>query len=697
MRLKRGKQTFDPLDFDQLNLLYTHYVAKQLRRLRWEEARFRRRGLSKREHYLEFAKHYRQEIIAGAAGLFVLLFGVGLYVLVVPQTVEFKFSEKSSCVTSPALFPGLLRDDPKASFRLKRPAAISARHTALISGRLCGVAQTIPRSTTTYNVKQTWGLGPLHVSKTVHVKTASYAKASTANLSAARSQALPILEPVKFTLSSPDSVFGYAIVANGKQADCTKNSTKISCDLAPLELKYGADYQIALARQFEGKAAGTVLTKNIKTITATAITQTSIAANSTVYDLPQQITLQTSKPLRSIKGLSLSYTANNKKTVVPITSSYKDTTITVKFKDVLPRQTLFDLRIENVTAIDDSQLEGPYDLPFTTSGGPKVTSISIGARSVGSQSPITVYFDQQLSSSQPPEQMISLTANSTAQAVSYSVRGNALTITPKAALPVCARFTVSITDAIQSQYGISGGSAWSFNSRVLCYTTFSIGSSVKGRPITAYQFGSGASMVLYIGATHGDEKNSMAILQKWTNALEASPDKIPANRTIVVIPAINPDGVAANTRRNANNIDLNRNFPTADWQTQVTEPDSHGQPTNTGGSAPLSEPESQALANYVQAKRPRLVMTYHSHAGVVEANDAGDSDALGNTYALSAGYRAIPTYAIGNTFDYSTTGAFEDWANQKLGVPAIVVELTSATNDEFSRNQAAMWTMATLP
>ena len=76
-----------------------------------------------------------------------------------------------------------------------------------------------------------------------------------------------------------------------------------------------------------------------------------------------------------------------------------------------------------------------------------------------------------------------------------------------------------------------------------------------------------------------------------------------------------------------------------------------------------------------------MTLTMHSHGAIVEANDAGDSIALGNQYADLANYRAIPTFAIGNFFDYTTTGAFEDWANDKLGLPVLEVELESATAD----------------
>jgi hypothetical protein len=212
--------------------------------------------------------------------------------------------------------------------------------------------------------------------------------------------------------------------------------------------------------------------------------------------------------------------------------------------------------------------------------------------------------------------------------------------------------------------------------------------------MTAYKFGNGPSMVLYIAAMEGNEQNSANLLAQWIPNIDANADKIPSYRTLVIIPQINPDGYAADTRTNADGIDLNRNFPANNWQTQVTEPLANTTWTNDGGPNPLSEPESQAIAAYTQNNHPRLTLTMHSHGAIVEANDAADSDALGIQYANLAGYAPIPTNQIGNFFDYTTTGAYEDWMHDKLSLPALEVELESPTNTEYSRNLPALWAMA---
>jgi hypothetical protein len=110
-----------------------------------------------------------------------------------------------------------------------------------------------------------------------------------------------------------------------------------------------------------------------------------------------------------------------------------------------------------------------------------------------------------------------------------------------------------------------------------------------------------------------------------------------------------------------------------------------------GGVSPLSEPESSALASYISILGPRFVMSYHSRGNVVVANDAGNSWALTRMYSIKSGYGAQNGSTIGNFFDYDTTGALEDWLADKKGIPAILVELSTRENDEFSRNKNAMW------
>ncbi|HET8671093.1 MAG TPA: DUF2817 domain-containing protein, partial [Candidatus Saccharimonadales bacterium] len=278
--------------------------------------------------------------------------------------------------------------------------------------------------------------------------------------------------------------------------------------------------------------------------------------------------------------------------------------------------------------------------------------------------------------------------------INITAQGNRVVISP-ASLGRCVPFTVIVSDGFKNEFGISGGSSWQFRSRTICQTVFSIGSSVQGRSITAYRFGNGPSKIIFVGGTHGDERSSVQILNKWVDQLENNPDRIPAHQTIIVIPTINPDGYAANRRTNANNVDLNRNFPANNWKPGVTMPDKsyleHG-----GGTEPLSEPESRALANYVLSQSPRLVLTYHAAGSVVVPNGSGDSNAIAIEYGKKSTVGYMSNSQTGTFFEYDTTGAFEDWLHDKHSIPTLLIELSSRTSNDYSGHQTALWYIAGL-
>ncbi|WP_425551014.1 DUF2817 domain-containing protein [Actinoallomurus oryzae] len=88
-----------------------------------------------------------------------------------------------------------------------------------------------------------------------------------------------------------------------------------------------------------------------------------------------------------------------------------------------------------------------------------------------------------------------------------------------------------------------------------------LGRSADGRLVVANELGDPASprRVLVVECIHGDESAGVAVAR----APAAGP--APANADLWVIPALNPDGMAARTRGNAHSVDLNRNFP-AGWR-----------------------------------------------------------------------------------------------------------------------------------
>ncbi len=130
--------------------------------------------------------------------------------------------------------------------------------------------------------------------------------------------------------------------------------------------------------------------------------------------------------------------------------------------------------------------------------------------------------------------------------------------------------------------------------------------------------------VLVVGAMHGDELTAAALAMRW---IELAQDGAVASRQPVhwrFIPVLNPDGLLARkpTRVNAHGVDLNRNFPTPNWERDAPiywDKRTRRDPRRWPGPTPLSEPESRFLHTQMDTDfKPDLVVSIHAPYGVLD-------------------------------------------------------------------------------
>ncbi|NQY56352.1 MAG: DUF2817 domain-containing protein [Ilumatobacteraceae bacterium] len=182
------------------------------------------------------------------------------------------------------------------------------------------------------------------------------------------------------------------------------------------------------------------------------------------------------------------------------------------------------------------------------------------------------------------------------------------------------------------------------------WTTASIGRSVNGRPIGVWRSAAPRRerrRVVVVSAIHGDER----IVGPLGHELARS--VLPDDVTLWIVPAANPDGWQAGTRNNANNVDLNRNFPWA-WR------------ASTGGPAPLSEPEARALIEFVPSVRPDLIVWLHQPARYV-----GPIGLTPVEYAQAWSTQVAEPVRTGVT----QHGGSETWCALVAGIPTILIEV----------------------
>jgi protein MpaA len=210
-----------------------------------------------------------------------------------------------------------------------------------------------------------------------------------------------------------------------------------------------------------------------------------------------------------------------------------------------------------------------------------------------------------------------------------------------------------------------------------------LGLSVEGRPIVAERLGTpGGRRVLVIGVIHGNEDAGLAIVDQ----LRTQP--VPSGVELWLVDSMNPDGLARLDRHNANQVDLNRNFPYR-WGPIGVPGD--GQ---YAGPGPASEPETRAMVNFMQQLRPDITIWYHQDLFVVNPGQGRDG-------RVRARYAELTGLPMGEITGGIYTGIAATWARNEFrdadGV-AFIVELgPTLSGDEAVRHADAVRTIAVEP
>lgn len=269
----------------------------------------------------------------------------------------------------------------------------------------------------------------------------------------------------------------------------------------------------------------------------------------------------------------------------------------------------------------------------------------------------------------------------------------------------------NITDATQSIDNFSFGSMGYFYKLNEIYSEFEkligkykeyfinyeiIGKSYEGRDIVCYTFGApleqNKPQILLTALHHAREPASIVaiiyFLQKFFESAQKGDQNasyLLKERTIFVIPVVNPDGYYFNEMRHPNGgglwrknrrkindttygVDLNRNYgPYEFWNS--TNGGSLSAPNSNlyRGTEPFSEPETRAIRDFCNSKNIRLAFNYHTYGEVFIV----PYSSLSNETKDSVFYRYLSTelskynkYAFGldfKTIGYPACGTADDW------------------------------------
>ena len=260
---------------------------------------------------------------------------------------------------------------------------------------------------------------------------------------------------------------------------------------------------------------------------------------------------------------------------------------------------------------------------------------------------------------------------------------------------------------------------------------FSIGQTIEGRDIWAIKISDNPDIdeaepeVLYDALHHAREPQGMMTLLYFMYHLLENYDVSPEigylvnNRELFFIPVMNPDGYVYNQTTNPNGggfwrknrrnngssfgVDLNRNYG-YEWGY-----DNDGSSPNPGsdsyrGTAPFSEPETQAYRDFVLSRDIRLDLSYHTYSNVLIYPFGYKERFLTPDSLLFIEYgkemTRVNNYSFGTVFEtlgYVANGGTFDWLYGEQALKGKIISFSpevGSSLDGFWPSQSRIYPLA---
>ena len=250
------------------------------------------------------------------------------------------------------------------------------------------------------------------------------------------------------------------------------------------------------------------------------------------------------------------------------------------------------------------------------------------------------------------------------------------------------------------------------NSHPAIASVTSIGKSVEQRDLWAIKISDNASqdenepVVVLFGCHHAREWISVDVpflIAKYLVENYASDTLVArlVNSTeIWIAPMVNPDGHQYSVtsdrlwRKNRHNngdgsfgVDLNRNY-SYQWGGPGSSGDTYSEIYR--GPTPFSEPETQAVRNFLQQLSPKAMISYHSYSQLIlypwgYTSSPAPQKALMDSLAVVIAHKIMSVHGVSYTPGQASTlylasGDTNDWLYALFGVPTYTIELRPSSS-----------------
>lgn len=193
--------------------------------------------------------------------------------------------------------------------------------------------------------------------------------------------------------------------------------------------------------------------------------------------------------------------------------------------------------------------------------------------------------------------------------------------------------------------------------------------TIKMNDITFSYLESGnlsAKNILFLGVTHGEEPQGEYLINKFIEKINSN--NLTFKNNLYFIPCLNPDGKANYQRGNSNNVDLNRNFATKNYEVTTFDDGT------TSGKFAKSEIETQFLSYIVENYNFDVILSIHAPFAVVNYD--------GPAKDIATKISEITGYPVQVDIGYATPGSFGTFCGVEKNIPTITLEVDEKLSNE---------------